>query len=1076
MDSVHHDIRMTAQKIAGRLELIQPLEYRARAPLAAFAFKALQGASAAPPLEADTTNWEVIEPNSYWGGSDLNFVMHGEFTVPSDWDEGLPIALLLPLGETGDFSHPEALVHIDGEAYATTDRHHQDFTLADQHRTPASHKLVLHGWTGAFSQPGKRLMMSECCVALIDPPTRDLIALTRVALQAAHLLTDLEPAKTRIYNALDAAYKVLETREPLGGEPFYASVPAALETLRTGIAAAGSALDAEIIAAGHAHIDVAWLWTLAQTRRKAGRTFHTALRQLEQFPEFHFTQSQPQLYEYVKADYPQLFEAIKARVLEGRWEIIGGMWVEADCNISGGESLARQFLLGRNYFKSEFGAGVESPVLWLPDVFGYAWNLPQLMKLAGLEYFFTIKIGWNQVNKLPFDSFWWQGLDGTKVLTHFSTTPDIPWGGKPLNLMNFATYNASLSPFAVLGSWAKLQHKHTQKTMLMSYGYGDGGGGPTREMNENAAIMNAFPAMPRVKQGKVIDFFRRLEMESGDSLPTWNAELYLEIHRGTYTTQGRNKRANRKSEFLLHDAELLAAQASTLDSSYAYPHEAFTDAWKVVCLNQFHDIIPGSSIGAVYTESLAQYAQLERDVTQLRDTALQIIARHAGGDLLVVNPMGLARSDLVFWAEGAVPAPGLMRSDDEAAVLTQTTADGVLLDLQTYLEPHAVVPLTIGQGYSSDALLDRDLSISTTHLENSVLRVELNAAGDITRIFDKRTQREVLPADAIADQWLAFEDRPIAWDAWDIDIFYDDKVFLADPATSITMLETGPLRVMIEVTRRILNSDYVQRISLTRHSAQLDFDTRIDWRERHILLKTAFPTDILSPVATHEIQWGNVERPTHRNTSWDWARFETCAQKWVDLSEGDYGVALLNDCKYGHDVQGNTIRLSLLRSPTAPDPEADQGMHHFKYSLLMHGSSTVLEPKLDLDRVTSAFGIARHAYALNNPNLIQRSSGAAPRQLRAIVQDDSVQDDSDAQRVVIETVKRAEDGNGIIVRMYECKRSRGWVTLTAGFALKAACITNLLEETLETLEVDGRSVSVFIKPFQIVTVRLIPRA
>ena len=283
MDGVHHDIRLTAQKIAQRLELIHSLEYRARQSLGAFRLKALRDASADPSLEADTGDWEIIPANSYWGGSDLNFVMHGEFSVPIDWDSSLPVVLFLPLGETGDFSHPEALAYIDGQPFATTDRHHQEFTLALEHRSPGSHKLVLHGWTGAFSQPGKRLMMNECCVALIDPPTRDLIALTRVALQAAHLLTDLEPAKTRIYNALDAAYKLLETREPLGGEMFYASIPAALETLRAGIAAAGSALDAEIIAAGHAHIDVAWLWTLAQTRRKAGRTFHTMLRQLEQF-------------------------------------------------------------------------------------------------------------------------------------------------------------------------------------------------------------------------------------------------------------------------------------------------------------------------------------------------------------------------------------------------------------------------------------------------------------------------------------------------------------------------------------------------------------------------------------------------------------------------------------------------------------------------------------------------------------------------------------------------------------------------------------------------------------------------
>ena len=421
-----------------------------------------------------------------------------------------------------DFSHPEALAYIDGAPYAHRDRHHQEFLLAPAHRDGKAHALALHGWTGLLADPrrsqGRQLYMGQCAVVQIDPPTREFIAAARTALQAANLLDDLEPAKTRLYNALDDAFMLLDTREPFG-DAFYASVPAApAHACARASPQAGPPLDVDIIAAGHAHIDVAWLWTLGQTRRKAGRSFYTALRLMEQFPDYRFTQSQPQLYDYVRQDYPDLFAAHQTargrRALGAHRRHVGrGRLQHQRAGVAGAPVPAGPRLLPRT-----FRQGRRSPVLWLPDVFGYAWNLPQLIKLAGMEYFFTIKIGWNQVNKLPNDFFWWQGLDGTKVLTHFSTTPDLPSSGQP-NLHEPATYNAPLSAFAALGSWAKLQHKESQRVMLMSYGYGDGGGGPTREMNENALELKAFPALPRVTQGKVIDFFRRLESESGDRLP-----------------------------------------------------------------------------------------------------------------------------------------------------------------------------------------------------------------------------------------------------------------------------------------------------------------------------------------------------------------------------------------------------------------------------------------------------------------------------------------------------------------------------------------------------------------------------
>ncbi|MBP6472876.1 MAG: alpha-mannosidase [Chloroflexi bacterium] len=1051
-----HEIRLTAQKLAQSLELIAPWVYLRRQPLVPFRFQVI--AEQAWPVvdpQAEAADWPEIAPFTYWGGRDVNFVLRGQFAVPAGFAADGEVALYLPLGDAGGFCHPEALVYVDGEPYGTVDRHHQELLLRADWLDGRSHTLTLHGWTGGTGfVPGQQLFMGDCALVQIDQPTREFLTLARIALQTANLLDDLEPIKARLYNVLDAAYQQLDLREPWGAD-FYASISVALDGLREGIAAAGPPLEVEIIAAGHAHIDVAWLWTLAQTRRKAGRTFHTVLRLMEQFPDYHFTQSQPQLYDFVRQDYPALFAAIQTAVRDGRWEPIGGMWVEADCNLTGPESLARQFLLGRTFFREQFGAGVESPVLWLPDVFGYAWSLPQLIKSAGMDYFFTIKIGWNRVNKMPFDSFWWQGIDGTKVLTHFSTTPETPWGGAvPTrdDLLKSATYNADLTAFTALGSWANLKHKETQRVMLMSYGYGDGGGGPTREMNENARELAAFPGLPRVKQGKVIDFFRRLEAESGAELPTWNNELYLEIHRGTYTTQSRNKRANRTCEFLLHDAEFLAALAALLEGDYVYPHDRLRQAWQLLCLNQFHDIIPGSSITAVYADSQRQYAEIEALGTAVVQSAIDVLAEAVGGDVLLLNPTGFARRDLAFWA-GTLPAGQRFAG----GVVTQVVDGGTLLG-GVEMAGLSVRPFTIESGPIEPIV--SDLSVTPAHLENACLRVEFNAAGDITRMFDKSSQREVLPLGAIANQWQAFDDRPLNWDAWDIDIYYDDKLYLAEAADSIRVVESGPLRATLEIRRRILHSSYIQRVSLCTNSPQLDFATVIAWQEKHVLLKVAFPVAVLSPVATYEIQWGSVQRPTHRNTSWDWARFETAAQKWVDLSEGGYGVALLNDCKYGHDIRDNVMRLSLLRAPTDPDPEADQGEHRFAYSLLPHANA----PGSSVTPST----VAQRAYALNDPLRVvatNRPLRQTPEPLARV-----------PENIVVETVKQAEDGNGVIVRFYECNRQRGPITLAAGFALQAAYRCNVLEENEARLPVVGRRVDLVVRPFEIATVRLVPMA
>lgn len=1058
---MYHTIRWTAEKITHRLALVEQQVYRVTTALQPFRLHLAPDAEPDTPRvspEIDDRDWPVVESHTYWGEWRSNFTLRAVFQRPADWPANVPIALYLPLGTSGDFSHPEALVYLDGVPYAGCDRYHQEILLPAHCLDGKPHLLALHGWTGrgrGDNDPtGTQLFMRSCQLVQIDQPTRDFAATARVALGVATTLEENDPARGLLLNALDEAFKLLDLREPLE-EAFYESLPVAHEALKAGIDKAGSALDVRVVATGHAHLDVAWLWSLAQTRRKTGRTFYTVIRLMEQFPDYHFTQSQPQLYEFVRQEYPELFEAIKQQIAEGRWEVIGGMWVEADCNLSGAESLVRQFLLGRNFFRQHFGPEAESPVLWLPDVFGYAWNLPQLMKQAGIEYFLTTKISWNQYNRLPYDSFWWQGLDGTTVLSHFTTTPappDVHW---------LSTYNAQATPEENLGTWRLFQQKEQQQELLMVFGHGDGGGGPTREMLENIREMAEFPAIPRMRQGHVGEFFRRIEEVSGSRLPTWNGELYLEFHRGTYTTQSRNKRENRKNEFLLHDAEFLASVANLLDAEYQYPSDILARAWKLVCLNQFHDILPGSSIHQVYVESLAQYEKSYEMGEIVIHEALEALHQHTDADILLINPTSFEQTGLALWPE-QLPAGQHVVTAQGQPVATQLTKAGTLLDIQA-LPPYSLLPLFRKSGKIREhEEFDNFIGVSPNFLENNFLYVELNDEGDITRIFDKANRREVLPVGAVANQFLAFEDRPIHPDAWDIDIFYDEKCWLSKPASSITIVENGPLRVTLEITRRILHSEYTQRISLAHNSPSIRFDTFIEWQERCVLLKVAFPVTILSPTATYETQWGSVERPTHWNTSWDWARFETCAQKWVDLSEGDYGVSLLNDCKYGHDIRDNVIRLSLLRATTEPDPEADQGPHRFTYSLLPHagrwGEQTIAA-----------------AYALNDPLMVspvnQRAKGSSGTSPVLNGQPLVV---ANRPNIVIETIKWAEDGDGLIVRFYESQRQRGEVTFTTRFPIARAERVNILEEKQADLTPDGHQISLFVTPFQIVTLRLVP--
>ncbi len=1036
-----HKIRFTAEKLERLLQEARARIYRERLPVAV----RLSARDLPDGHVADATNWTSVAPGDIWGGFDQWRWFRAELRVPQAW-AGQRVAVVARLGHPQAPIYPEALAYLDGVAVQGIDRNHTELLLADPARGGERYDLALHTWCTMHAwNPSWPFTQTFSGVELVtvDLTTRRLCHLAEAALDAARALDANSWARGAILNALDDAFQLLDLR--VGGD-FYGSASAALAALETGLAAHAPA-PVSIVAAGHAHIDVAWLWTLPRVREKAAHTFATMLRLMEQYPDFYFTQSQPQLYQYVKEDYPHLYEQIRQRVAEGRWEIIGGMWVEADCNISGGESLARQFLLGRRFFQREFGRE-ESPVLWLPDVFGYAWALPQLIKRAGLAYFMTIKIGWSQYNRLPYDSFWWQGLDGTRVLTHFITTPDPG--------AYASTYNAMLTGKEAVGTWNNYQQKEHHNELLTAYGFGDGGGGPTLEMIERARALAAVPGVPQVRMGRVDEFFRRLE--AARDLPVWNGELYLEYHRGTLTSQARNKRNNRKSEVLLHQAELAAAAAALLGAPY--PAADFNEAWTIVCRNQFHDIIPGSSIHEVYEESAREYQRVRELGESARARALDALAQATAlpagqAGVLVYNALGWERRQMVEVAADVVPAgKALADAETDALAPLQRVGDRVIFQAQAPATGYRVYKIVEAPVQAAPTAPSPASTPNTFVFENTHLRAELNERGELTRLFDKDANREVLPPGAVANQFQAFQDKPMNWPAWDVDIYFDDKLWTLEGPAQMEWVTAGPLRQTVRVRARLLNSDIEQLISLDADSRRLDFHTEVEWREKDILLKVAFPVDVLAPRATFDIQFGNVERPTHRNTSWDWARFETAVHKWSDLSEGDYGVSLLNDCKYGNDVRDNVLRLSLLRAPTFPDLHADEGHHTFAYALYPHVGDW-------------RQGTVRAAYELNDPLIVHPFTGRGGD--RPLVEGLFT---VDAPNVILETVKQAEDGDGLIVRLYECYRQRGPVTLRCRQPIIAAWETDLIERNETALTVSGDAVTLWVTPYQIRTLRI----
>jgi alpha-mannosidase len=877
----------------------------------------------------------------------------GAATVPVEW-RGRRIDLLWD-------SDSEATLWLDGRPAQGLNRHHHDAPLvasaAGGEQLGFEVELACNGLFGRQDRP---VELHRAELGLFDPA-------------AWTLWHDFETLRAlAVDEGLDAAW----AGELEAGLNRYCNEPD--PAILAGLYERRNATTAhELSAVGHAHLDTAWLWPLAETYRKAVRTFTTQLRYLDEYPEYRFACSQAQQYAWIKERDPELYARIREQVAAGRFVPVGGTWVEPDCNLPSGESLVRQFLQGQRFFEREFGA--RSTEFWNPDVFGYNGQLPQLMRQAGIGRFLTQKLSWNRFNKPEHQTFTWQGVDGSEVLAHFPPAD---------------TYNAEASvPELRRNARDYKDHRHSRRSLLV-FGHGDGGGGPTRTMLETLRRARDLQGLPRTEIRTPQAFFDALEAEP-DERPTAVGELYFEYHRGTYTSQARTKRGNRRGEVALHDAEFLNAVGGG-----DYPREELDRLWQLLLLQQFHDILPGSSIGLVYEDA-------ERDLAEV-ETGAQAL-----------------------WADGPHPVSTIGFPRREVV-----ERNGAL-----------VVVEAPGHGAGQEVEPDGTVSVEGLVLENAQLRAELAPDGTVVSLVEKATGRETLAAPG--NRLELYDDRPTAFDAWDIDPFHLETRADCAPAESHRVVTESPLRAEIAFERAIgETSRLTQVVRLDAGSRRLEFHTTVDWHEEHKLLKACFPLDVRAPNATYEMPFGYAERPTHYTTSWDKARYEVPGHRFADLSEHGFGAALLTDCKYGYSCYGNELRVSLLRAPKSPDPDADMGRHEFAYALMPHAGGW------------REAGVVAEGLRFNFPI---RWVEEAPAQVAAV----------DDPNLVLDTIKRAEDSDALVLRLYEAHGARGVARLRLGLPFSAARLANALEDDGEPLDVEGDTVAIPYRPHQIVTVKVL---
>jgi alpha-mannosidase len=929
------------------------------------------------------------------------------------------------------------------------------------------------------AQPGQRILVAARVVAgddvqaeffhsemAIEPPhSRPNPGLLRLELLAARpIIAAYEDGRTAREQQLDAAVKAidfspLDKGDQAGFDVSLKAAHAKLEELKPWLQ------QFTIRIVGNSHIDMAWLWPWTETVEVVRNTFQSVLDLMREYPDFKFTMSSARTYEWMQEKYPDLFKQIEQRVKEGRWEIIGGMWVEPDLNMPDGESLVRQILVGKRYFQKNFGVDVK--IGWNPDSFGYNYQLPQIYKKSGMDYFVTQKLLWaHEFTTFPYKLFWWQAPDGSRLLTYF---PHDYAGGidaeplaKDLSIWMPSIYGPKLTD---------------SPEMMHLYGVGDHGGGPTRVMLDHADQLRAPESVyPKLQFSFAREFFSDLEKKLPSmQVPTWDGELYFQYHRGVFTTQAETKRRIRRAEENVLNAEKFASLATLYGS--AYPQDGMELTWKNLLFDHFHDIMPGSGIAVNYLDAKRNLENVDRAANQVTADSLAEIAAHIntnreGVPVILFNPLSWTRTD-VSEIEAQLPeAARQIAVVDSNGKLAETQL--LSIDSDTHRAHFLLLSHAPSLGYAtyfvrsatSAPAVHSLLKASADSLENEFVRVKVDPkSGCMTSLFDKRSGTESLapsetdtggPKDSICGNLLqTFVDKPKQWDAWNIDADFEKQHWDLDKADEVKLIESGPLRAVIEVKNHFQNSTFVRDIILTAGSPRIDVKMEAEWHEKHILLKVAFPVSAHSDKATYEIPFGSVERPTTRNTPAEQAQFEVPAQRWADISDAKHGLSLLNDCKYGYDTKGNVLRLSLLRSPESPDPHADEGHHAFTYSMYPHAGGW-----------KEALTI-RRGYELNYKLIslpAERHEGKlAPEHSFLQVQQDNI---------IVSALKKAEDDKGLIVRFYEWEGKEGSVTVQVPPGADSASETDLMEKPLSTLPVNSGAIKVPTKPYEIKTIKI----
>ncbi len=950
-------------------------------------------------------------------------------------------------------TNPQFAVFVNGERKQGLDVNHKNFVLTEtaEQGEVFSVKFVSYQGPGLHGNRSKFTCHIKTMHQNIYKYYYDIL----VPYRTAFCLDKQSLDYINIMKALNDSLNILDLRVPYSEEFFESLMHAQNYITANFYQKHCGETQAKIYCVGHTHIDIAWKWTLQVTKDKVLRSFSTVVSLMEQFPDYKFMSSQPQLYVYVKEQDPILYAKIKQLIAQGRWEVEGGMFVEADCNISSGEALVRQFVYGKKFFKNEFGK--DNKILWLPDVFGYSSALPQIMKKCGIDYFMTTKISWNETNRLPYDTFYWQGMDGTNVLVHFSPGKDLLERQDEMSFKteHYTTYNGLLNPEHVIGSWQRYEPKSLNDEALLCFGYGDGGGGPTAEMLENyERLKYGMPGAPTPVMSFALEFFEKLEESIQDKpyVPKWVGELYLEYHRGTYTSMARNKKYNRKAEFLLLNQEFFAS-LNTVLLNVNYPKESIDEQWIVLLRNQFHDILPGSSIKEVYEDSDIEYKYIF-DTSNLQiEKALDNIVNNIdakANELIVFNANGTTCQESVIEFESDLTVTQAMCG--ERVYPLQKTSDN------TYVFVADNLPI---KGYTTYELANGDIlqnsfSSNDKCLENTMIKICFDECGRICSMYMKNEQREVLKAGTLGNVLMTYEDKPYNYDAWDINSYYKEKSWEITDVRQMSIVEQGPVRTVLLIERVYLSSTIKQYFTLYSNDTNLIVYSEIDWKESHILLKAHFDFDVHTDSAQYEIQYGNVTRPTHANTSWDEAKFEVCMHKWLDLSEDDFGISVLNDCKYGVSVLGTNVGVSLIKSAKFPNPDADKELHSFTYAIYPHVGTW------------KTANTIQRAYALNNApyaKIKQNEGGTLAKSFSAV----HVMDNN----IIAEVLKKAEDENGIILRLYETDNKRTNTLLQLQLNIKEVFLCDMLENNIENLVHNLNCLNLQFKPYEIKTIKIV---